>query len=217
MEYEDIDLRSTAGQSKLKEYLKGHVREIDEFVESLVDFMFLNPLLPSMDKEFSHIAPIKLDPAWSREQVIEYLQSMRQTNSTVDLAFYAYRDMETCNWEPFVRAALERNPVSVEMSDCLSTDDVCRWLGTMVHESVYDGKRLAQPDEAVNFRRADGIEKAFTMANIIRNNAPDSEIEIIIDHENVTVKADKEYRFVSSKGLKKAIKVSPNGDLNISG
>jgi hypothetical protein len=216
IEYENIDLRSAGGLAKLKEYLKGHVREIDEFVESLVDFMFLNPLLPSMDKQFTHVDPIKLDPAWSRQEVIEYLQSIRHKNSTVDLAFYTYRDMETCHWEPFVRAALQRNPVSIERADCLSTDDVCRWLGTMVNESVYDGKRLAQPDEVANFRRADGIEKAFTLANIIRNNAPELEIEIVIDHENVIVKADKEFRFVSSKGLKKLIKVSKNGDLNIS-
>ena len=86
----------------------------------------------------------------------------------------------------------------------------------MVNESVYDGKRLAQPDEVANFRRADGVEKAFTLANIIRNNAPELDIEIIIDQENVIVKADKDYRFVSSKGLKKTIKVQPNGDLNIS-
>ena len=217
MEYENIDLRTTQGQAKLKEYLKGHILEIDEFVESLVNFMFLNPLLPSMDKEFTHVDPIKLDPAWSREEVIEYLQSIRHTNPTVDLAFYAYRDMETCDWEPFVRAALQRNPVSIERADCLSTDDVCRWLGTMVNESVYDGKRLAQPDEVANFRRADGVEKAFTLANIIRNNTPDLEIGITIDRENVIVKADKEYRFVSSKGLAKTIKVHPNGELDISG
>ncbi len=216
IEYEKIDLRSDEGQGKLKEYLKGHVREIDDFLESLVDFMYSDPALPSMEKQFSKTDPIIIDPAWSREQVIEYLQSLPATNQTVDLAFYAYRDMETCNWEPFVKAALERNPVSIEMSDCLSTDDVCRWLGTMVNESVYDGKRLAQPDEAVNFRRADGVEKAFTLANIIRNNDPQIEIEINIDHENVIVTADKQYRFVSSKGLEKCIKVTKNGDLNIS-
>lgn len=216
MEYENVDLRSPEGQGKLRDYLKGHIREIDEFVKSLVDFMYITPSLPSMDKDFRSVEPIRLDPSWSREQVIEYLQSIRRTNQTADLAFYAYRDMETCDWEPFVRAALYRNPVSIQLSDCLSTDDVCRWLGTMVNESIYDRKRLAQPDEAVNFRRADGVEKAFILANIIRNNTPGMEVEIIIDHENVIVKADKEYRFVSSKGLEKAVYVAPNGDLNIS-
>jgi len=179
--------------------------------------MYITPSLPSMDKDYRHIEPIRLDPAWSREQVIEYLQSMRQKNQTADLAFYAYRDMETCDWEPFVRAAMRRNPVSIEKAFCLDTDDVCRWLGTMVNESIYEGKRLAQPDEVANFRRADGVEKAFTLANIIRNNSPDLEIEIIIEHENVIVKADREYRFVSSKSLKKVVSLAPNGDLNIYG
>lgn len=215
IEYESIDLRKVESKAKLKEYLKGHIREIDEFVKSLVDFMFSEASLPSDDKKFSHVDPITIDPAWSREEVIEYLQSLRATNSTVDLAFYAYRDMQTCSWEPFVKAALERNPVSIEMANLMSTKEVCRWLGTMVNESVYEGKRLAQPDEAANFCRADGVEKAFVLANIIRNTTPNSEIVIVIDHENVTLKTDKMYRFTSSKGLKKTIIVAPNGDLNI--
>jgi hypothetical protein len=30
---------------------------------------------------------------------------MRDKNPTVDLAFYAYRDMTRCDWRPFVKAA----------------------------------------------------------------------------------------------------------------
>jgi len=217
IEYENIDLRDPEGQAKLKEYLKNHIREIDDFVESLVNFMYITPSLPSMDKNFASTEPIKLEPDWTRQEVIEYLQSMRSKNQTVDLAFYAYRDMETCDWEPFVRAALQRNPVSIEMAASMDSDQACRWLGTMVNESLYEGKRLAQPDEAANFHRGDGVEKAFTLANIIRNNNPASGLEIIIDHQDVIVKAEKEYRFVSSKSLEKSVKVLGNGDLNISG
>ena len=217
VEYEKIDLRTEEGRHKLREYLKVHICEIDEFIEALVDFMYVDPSLPSMDKEFRHIEPVKLDPEWSREEIIEYLQSKRAVNKMVDLAFYAYRDMETCDWEPYIRAALERNPVSIEKASSIDPDQVCRWLGTMVNESIYDGKRLAQPDEAVNFHRADGVEKAFTMANIIRAKDPSAEIELIFDHENVILKGKKECRFVSSKGLEKAVKIAENGDLNISG
>ena len=84
--------------------------------------------------------------------------------------------METCNWEPFVKAAVERNPVTIEMTTDMSVEDASRWLGTMVNESVYDGKRLAQPDEAANFQRADGVEKAFALANIIRSRDENAQV-----------------------------------------
>ena len=37
----------------------------------------------------------------------------------------------------------------------------------MPDESIYDGKRLALPDEVWNFRRGDGIEKALLLADFI--------------------------------------------------
>ena len=37
------------------------------------------------------------------------------------------------------------------------------------NESIYDGNRLALPDEVVNFQRGDGIEKAITLMNIAKS------------------------------------------------
>ena len=42
-------------------------------------------------------------------------------------------------------------------------------LQTWPDESIYDGNRLALPDEVVNFQRGDGIEKALTMVNVAKS------------------------------------------------
>ena len=55
--------------------------------------------------------------------------------------------MTTCDWAPFVKAAVERNPVSVEMTRDMSIDQVYRWLEKMDNFSIYDGARLAQLEQ----------------------------------------------------------------------
>jgi len=137
----------------------------------------------------------------SREEVIEYLTGIRESNITADLAFYAYRDMESCDWEPFMKAAVERNPVSIEASEGKTIRQVYDWLSQMANESIYDGKRLSQPDEVANYSTGDGVEKAITLANVIRDREPGRQIEITVAHQQVTVKADGEYRFISNKDL----------------
>ena len=147
---------------------------------------------------------------------MEYLRSMRSKNETVDLAFYAYRDMGSCRWEPFIKAAIERNPVAIAETVEMSLDDVRGWLGTMVNESIYDGQRLAQPDEAANYRRADGVEKGLLLANVIRSRKSDVQIDITIDKQDVLVRSDgKEYRFVSAKGFDRHILLAPGGDIEV--
>ena len=126
---------------------------------------------------------------------------------TADLAFYAYRDMESCDWEPFIKAAVERNPVTIQKTEGLSIDEVYAWLKKMPESSIYDGTRLAQPDEVANYNTGDGLEKAFLLANVIRKNEPDRDIEIIASGNKVTLKAKKEYRFQSSKNLERKVSI----------
>jgi hypothetical protein len=80
----------------------------------------------------------------------------------------------------------------------------------MPNESIYDGPRLAQPDEVANYNTGDGIEKAFTLANILLNRDPDIEIKLMIDKKNIVLKGQKEYIFNSLKGLKKQLRISKN-------
>jgi len=76
--------------------------------------------------------------------------------------------MDACDWQPFLKAAFERNPVSVDFFRDHSLAEAARELQSWPGESIYDENRLALPDEVVNFRRGDGIEKAITLINIAR-------------------------------------------------
>ncbi len=207
IEYENIDIKTDEGKARAKEYLKPVVKEIDDFLDELVDFLLIKPKLPSREKKFNDTQNIKIDPNWSREKIIEYLSSIRDKNTTADLAFYVYRDMENSSWKPFVKAAVERNPVSIEMTDSMSEDQAYDWLNRMKAESIYGKKRLAQPDEVANFNTGDGLEKAFFMANILKKRNPEQEVSIRVDNDEVTVSQQKEYKFSSEKGLQKEIKI----------
>ena len=127
------------------------------------------------------------------------------------MAFYAYRDMENCDWTPFIKAAIERNPVSIEMTDSMSIEQAYKWLEKMPGTSIYDGKRLAMPDEAANYNTADGLEKAFLLANIIRKKIPGQNIEIKVNDTSVVLKADGRYNFESGKKLSRLIKIPVHG------
>ncbi len=121
--------------------------------------------------------------------------------------------METCDWVPFLKAAVERSPVSLAMARSMSLDAVYAWLQKMDNVSIYDGKRLAQPDEVANYRTGDGLEKALLLANVIRQKFPQENIEIAVSGDSVVLKGAGEYRFDSSKGLKKQIRISSAGEI----
>jgi len=205
-----IDVRKPDGRDVLKSYVAPRIPEAGSFTEDLSEFLHLEAKLPESDKDYLPSEPVKIPPHWTREQIIDYLQSIRSQNITADLAFYAYRDMETCDWLPFIKAAVERNPVSIQQLGDMPVEKVKSWLDELENTSIYDGRRLAQPDELVNFRRADGIEKAFLLANIIRSRQNQQPLEILIDREKVLLKGRQEHRFVSGKGIKKHIIIPPS-------
>ena len=83
----------------------------------------------------------------------------------------------------------------------------------MKDDTIYDGRRLAQPDEVANFKTGDGLDKAFLLANVIRERNPEQEVEIITDKEQVILKGRHEHRFVSNKNLEKSIIISTDGKI----
>jgi hypothetical protein len=79
----------------------------------------------------------------------------------------------------------------------------------MSDESIYDGTRLALPDEVWNFRRGDGIEKAFLLADFILHNNRSATVSIQIDDKKVLLTSEKvSYHFASYKSLNKILKLS---------
>ncbi|MFH1616641.1 MAG: hypothetical protein ABIG61_16355 [Planctomycetota bacterium] len=208
IKYENVDVRNRGGRDALIKFFKPLIPQAEQFTAELADFVHTDPKLPNPDKHFVPSEPIKLSVDQSREQIIEYLQGIRSSNQTADLAFYAYRDMDRCNWQPFIKAAIERNPVSIEETADMSIDQITGRLERMENISIYDANRLAQPDEVINYRRGDGIEKALLLANVIHNKIPDCPIELTVDNSKVLLKADKQYSFASEKKLKKQIRLT---------
>ena len=211
VDYEKIDIHHPDDRYKLARFIAPFAKNDSEAcVDELAEFLKIVPRLPDSEKQYQSAEPIKIDPEWSREEVIEYLESIRDKNITADLAFYAYRDMTRCDWRPFVKAAIERCPVSIEKYADDGVNQVYSQLNAMPDESIYEGPRLAQPDEVANYTTGDGVEKAFTLANILHQRQPEAAIEINIEKDKAIVQADKEYTFNTSKGLERTIRISPD-------
>lgn len=213
MEYEELDIRKESDLPEIAKYIKPFVSDSEEFIKSLAYFLHTEAKLPADKKKFIDSGTLKFDLEWDRQQVIDYLSSMRPENDMAESAFYAYRDMESCRWEPFVKAAIERCPVSLEMAEGKDEKQIYQWLSSMPDISIYEGKRLAQPDEVANYRLGDGLEKAFVMANILRQRQPDADIELICEKQDIVIRAEKEYQFTSSKELSQRIKITGDGSI----
>ncbi|UCC22309.1 MAG: hypothetical protein JSW23_11055 [Planctomycetota bacterium] len=212
---EKLDVRDSRGKAALMKFIEAVVPDAQRFVDELADFVHIEAKLPALDKNYLSSKPIEFSVERSREQIIDYLQKTRRDSTTADLAFYAYRDMEGCDWAPFVKAAVERNPVSVQMAGSMSIDEVYGWLEKMKDISIYDGARLAQPDEVANYKTGDGLEKAFLLANVIRAKQSQTDIEIVADAKDVILQGPREFRFRSGKKLKKQISVGSDGAISI--
>ena len=177
----------------------------EEFIADLKKFVHLVPGIPSENKTFLTGLHARMKVATpgsekakefhppvsvssSREEIIAYLSSVRATDPTADLAFYAGRFMDSCDWKPFLKAAFERNPVSIDMFAGQSPDEIYSELGSWPDESIYEGNRLAMPDEVVNYKRGDGIEKAITLINILKARHLGDQIRLSISGNDVKVK-----------------------------
>jgi hypothetical protein len=209
-----IDVRGPHGRRALRKFLDPVVPEARRFVDELADFLHIEPRLPGKDKTFQPGPRIEISTDQGREEITAYLHSQRKSNVTADLAFYAFRDLDTCDWLPFAKAAVERNPVSTESTQAMSSDEVFEWLGRMSDASIYDGNRLAQPDEVANYGTGDGLEKAFLLANVLRHQEPDQALRLTVDKGKVRLKGAREYSFVSAKSLKGKVDIQPDGAIS---
>jgi hypothetical protein len=69
-------------------------------------------------------------------------------------------------------------------------------------ESIYEGNRLAMPDEVVNFKRGDGIEKAICLANVIGSRLKGEEIHLENKDLKTIIRIGKIlYQFTSMKNI----------------
>ncbi len=187
----------------LRTRLRHSCLNVEEVIRDLLSFCRIEPRLPvAEEREWFASPAVDLDSAGSAEDAVARLEAQRTENETVDLAFMAYRDMTRSPWRPFMKAALERNPVSIAGAHGLETDTVVEKLRAMDSVSIYDGTRMAQPDEVWNYGRGDGLEKAICLLNVLKARMPDSEVGLDGEPGVARVSAGRrEYVFESSKGL----------------
>jgi hypothetical protein len=171
-----------------------------QFMEDLRKFVHTIPRLPSSNKHFSPSVPVVLSVTNTRDEIIKIISGVRLDSVTADLAFYAGRQMDSCDWRPFLKAAFERNPVSVDFFKDMELDKVYSVLSCWPDESIYEGNGLAMPDEVVNYKRGEGFEKAITFINIAKSRHLDINLETI--NKKIILKTGhKRFEFPVTKNL----------------
>ena len=201
----EIDLNDAASIAALKAKFTSDCLNAEIALESLLQFCRVAPRLPAPEtKEFeAEQEALCLSCDMSRGELIERLDNIRDRNEMADMAFYAYRDLNRTGPEPFLLAAVQRNPVCLEKTGELGDEDLVKTVTSLPDESIYDEPgRLAQPDEVWNYGRGDGAEKAVLVATVLRSRRPGEEMSLEVGPERVVLNAGAEqYPFPSGKSL----------------
>ena len=165
--------------------------------EDAEDKRLVEPRLPDAERVafVSSDEPLGLTPDMGYREISDRLKALRETNRAAALAPYAAHELGETESAPFVKAAMERCPVS---KSALEGKDVVSLVAELPGESIYDGaSRCASPDEVWNFGRGDGLEKCLLVANALSL----AEGEIVVDGgEAALMQAGREIcRFPSIK------------------
>jgi hypothetical protein len=179
-----------------------------DMFKEIRDFTITIPHLPEAEKIYKKTVLPEISNKSTRDEIFMEIVNKADDSELCMLTLYAYRQMDRIDWLPFIKAALERNPVCLTDLSGKDIDTVAEMISSMPNESIYDMKRLALPDEVWNFGRGDGAEKAFLMADYIMMTNRKAHIIVDIKPRNVKVIFDKhKYNFVSEKGLQKRIEI----------
>jgi hypothetical protein len=214
-DYEDI-IKANAGKS-LEELEKAFCAASDSAYHSVLHEMFSElavftctiPALPDPDRNYFSKGRLSIGTGDTRDDIISYIIQNRDVSETANLSLYVFRQMDLIDWKPFVKAAIERNPVSFDSLGEKSIPEIFSIISSLADESIYDGSRLALPDEVWNFRRGDGIEKALLIAGII--NQRDGNATTVVETGGGLARLTyegKNYEFTSKKGFSRKITIS---------
>ena len=183
-------------------------KSIHEMFIDLAAFISIDPKIPDASRNYisANVPHITTDD--SRDNIIHKIVNHSGRSEVSLLTIYVSRLMDRIDWLPFVKAALERNPVCFSELAGRSADEVFKLLAEMPNQSIYDDKRLALPDEVWNFGRGDGIEKALLLADFIIQSDNSAGILIATQNKKVSLTYDnKEYIFESEKKIRKTIAI----------
>lgn len=183
--------------------------EIREMFREIGEFICIKPRLPDREKRFEPCNTPQITTDDSRSDIIGKIYGYSGISEACMLSLYVYRQMDIIDWHPFVKAALERNPVCYNDLAEGTPGEVFERVKKLPDQSIYDDKRLALPDEVWNFRRGDGIEKAFLMADFLLMKDVNASMSLTIDRNHVTLQTNEaRYSFGSSKNLQKKIEIT---------
>lgn len=169
-------------------------------------FLKVEPRLPSSDKLFIEDQSLDININQSRDEIIQLIREKADESGMALLSLYTYRDMNNTDWRPFIKAALERNPVSLGELKGKTAEQVYTLLSIMPDDSIYDAQRLAQPDEVWNFGQGDGAEKAILFAGFLCNELKENKLNLIINKTEVVLQTKRgRYLFRSHKNILKQI------------
>jgi hypothetical protein len=204
-----VDLNNAADAESLRKQFSCGCLNAAMAMEGLIRFCRTVPKIPDIRKKTMRLEsmPLAITLDMDRQALTARLEAIRPQNALANLAFYAYRDLTRTEPEPFLLAALERNPVSIAGATALTEEQVLKRVADMPNESIYDGPgRLAQPDEVWNYGRGDGVERAILLANILHARMPEKKIVIeIAPTAAKLIMAGREAEFKSSKQLKQQV------------
>jgi hypothetical protein len=182
---------------------------IHEMFSELSDFIYIEPKIPDNRKNYIKSTVPLISADSGRDEIIDTITRLNGKSEVCTLSLYVYRQMDRIDWLPFIKAAIERNPVCFSDLDGKNIAEVYEVLGYMPDESIYDGKRLALPDEVWNFKCGDGIEKSLLLADFIMKKDNSSLISIEIENRKVRLEYNGHlFHFKSHKSFKKSIKIS---------
>ncbi len=173
-------------------------------------FLKTEPRLPESDKEYvADLYPV-INTSDTREEILNNIIETSAESEMSLLTLYIHRAMDLIDWKPYIKAAIERNPVAYSSFEGKEPDQVYEMINSLTNESIYPENRLAQPDEVWNFQRGDGIEKAFLMASWLYHAGRDSKMNLEINLSTVILShGTKKYRFASVKNIRKKIDINP--------
>lgn len=166
-----LELRNQNDVNELKRRFGSGCLNAGRAIEELLAFCQVKPRLPDLSRVnlTSEERPIKIDGNMSREEIIAHISDIAPHNRTAALAFYAYRDLGRVPALPFLIAAMQRNPVTLDGSKDLDDKALINKVSDMPNISIYDDDgRLAQPDEIWIFGRGDGLERIILIAMVLR-------------------------------------------------
>jgi hypothetical protein len=182
--------------------------KIKLLLNDLTGFLKVEPRLPDLNKNFIKTENLKIHPEQTREEIFNLIKEKSVSNETALFSLYAYRQMDLTDWRPFTKAALERNPVSLKGLSGKTASEAYEMIASFDNESIYEDCRLSQPDEVWNFRRGDGLEKAFLMANFLYNSLDEPHLILSVKNGEVVLDSgNNKYQFYSVKGLVNELKI----------